>query len=63
MTEARKLKIEQDKLNKKIEASKFLVEQGVDIKKKKKVVQVESSSDESSDNEERFDFTKTILPC
>jgi hypothetical protein len=59
MAEARKLKLEEDKLNKKIEASKFLLEQGIDIKKKKKVVKEpkievddNSSSGGSSSSEE-----------
>jgi hypothetical protein len=58
MAEARKLKLEEDKLNKKIEASKFLLEQGIDIKKKKKVVKEpkievdDNSSGSSSSSEE-----------
>lgn len=38
MYEARKLKLEENKINKKIEASKFLLEHGVDIKKNKKII-------------------------
>jgi hypothetical protein len=53
MHEARKLKLEEAKVNKKIEASKFLLEHGVDIKKAKneKVIKepkVEIADDSSS---------------
>jgi hypothetical protein len=51
MTEARKLKVEENKLKKKLEASKFLLEHGVDIKKNKKIVKeakIEVVDDSSS---------------
>jgi len=61
MYEARKLKLEENKINKKIEASKFLLEHGVDIKKNKKIVKEpkiqvvddSSSSGGSSSSEEQ----------
>jgi hypothetical protein len=60
MYEARKLKLEENKINKKIEASKFLLEHGVDIKKNKKIIKEpkiqvvddSSSSGGSSSSEE-----------
>ena len=59
MYENRKLKLEENKLNKKLEASKFLLEHGVDIKKNKKIIKEpkievvdDSSSGGSSSSEE-----------
>ena len=60
MYEARKLKLEENKIKKKIEASKFLLEHNVDIKKGKKIIKEpkiqvvddSSSSGGSSSSEE-----------
>ena len=57
MYENRKINLEANKLNKKIEASKFLLEHGVDIKKNKKiikepVIEVDNSSSSGSSSSE-----------